>query len=400
MTNFFTNIDKTRPFWILPVIILSQFASGSLWFSGNAILNDLVTEWQIHGQIVGYATSSVQLGFILGTLFFAWFTISDRYSPRKVFFTCALLGALSNSLLIVLAGKMVTLLTLRFCTGFFLAGIYPVGMKIASGWYKAGLGKALGFLIGALVLGTAFPHLIKGMGYQLPWQSVLIATSILALSGGLAMLLLVPDGPYLNKGSTLKGKALLPLWHQQDLRGAACGYFGHMWELYTLWAFLPLFLSGYLHSNILPVKDIPLWSFLIIASGGLGCALGGIISARMGSARIAFSQLAISGCCCLLSPLFFSLPPTLFLAMMLLWGITVAGDSPQYSTVIAQTAPKELVGSALTLVNSIGFFITIVSIQLVDALVQYIDLEYLLLILLPGPLFGLYSMRYLIVKEP
>ncbi len=393
------NQYPTRPPWILPIIIASQFAGGSLWFSGNAILNDFVVQLQIDGQIVGYATSAVQLGFIFGTLLFAWFTISDRHSPRKVFCCCAFLGALSNSLLVLLPGT-IALITLRFATGVFLAGIYPVGMKIASGWYKHGLGKALGFLVGALVLGTASPHLIVAMGYQIKWMHVLFATSFMAFTGGLAMLLFVPDGPYLSRNNHFTGKALLPLWHQKKLRAAAFGYFGHMWELYTLWAFLPLFLSGYFaKALVLPTQNVSLWSFLIIAGGGLGCALGGIFSRRAGSSRVAFLQLAVSGCCCLFSPLFYSLEPTLFLAVMTLWGITVAGDSPQYSTVIAHTAPEELVGSVLTLVNCIGFFITILSIQLMNTATQYVSIEYLLILLVPGPLLGLYSMRHLIVER-
>lgn len=394
------NPRKTRPLWILPIIILSQFTGGSLWFSGNAILTDLVMLYHIDGQIVGYATSAVQLGFILGTLFFAWFTISDRYSPRIVFFTCTLLGAFCNSLLILLPVQLLSLCTLRFLTGFFLAGIYPVGMKIASGWYKSGLGRALGYLVGALVLGTGSPHLIKAIGFQLPWQYVLGTTSLFAVSGGLAILLFVPDGPYLNPGNILRGKALGQIWHQKDVRAAAFGYFGHMWELYTLWAFLPSFLLAYVKIQHLSQDhnplDIPLWSFLIIGSGSLGCVLGGLISTRVSSARIAFMQLVISGCCCLLSPLFFSLSPSLFLTMMFIWGITAAGDSPQYSTVIAHTAPKELIGSTLTLVNCVGFFITVVSIQLVSGIAPYINMKYIFLILAAGPLSGLYSMRHLV----
>lgn len=398
-----TKIRQRSP-WILPIIIVSQFAGGSLWFSGNAILSDLAVEWQVRGQMVGYATSAVQLGFILGTLLFAWFTISDRFSPRKVFCTCTFLGAFSNSLLVLLPEKVYLLLVLRFATGVFLAGIYPVGMKIASGWYREGLGRALGFLVGALVIGTAFPHLIKGIGYRVEWQIVLLATSSLALSGGLAMLWFVPDGPYLGMSTGFNGRALLPVWQGKELRAAAFGYFGHMWELYTLWAFLPLFLSIYFShslffhgSNMPGESNVSIWSFLIIAAGGVGCALGGIVSLKSRSSRVAFFQLAVSGCCCLFSPLFFSLPPVVFFGIMLLWGITVAGDSPQYSTVIAYTAPKELVGSILTLVNCIGFFITIVSIQVVDFATRYIGIEYLLIMLLPGPIFGLYSMRHIIV---
>jgi len=387
-----------RPLWVLPIIVLSQFAGGSLWFSGNAIISDLIQEWNIHGQFVGYATSAVQLGFILGTLIFAWFTVTDKYSPRKVFFFCALLGSIANSFILILPGEIFTLFLFRFITGFFLAGIYPVGMKIAAGWYREGLGKALGYLVGALVLGTAFPHVLKALEYQFEWRAVLITTSVVSFTGGVAVLAFVPDGPYLKKGTAFQGKALFTLFKLKDLKAAAFGYFGHMWELYTLWVFLPLFLRAYDIRSIDSSINVPLWVFIIIASGGVGCAVGGLFARKIGSARVAFLQLAVSGCCCLFSPLFFYLSPGFFLLLMTVWGVTVAGDSPQYSTVIAHTAPGELVGSALTLVNCIGFFITIVSIQLVDYLSTMIGAEMLLLFLLPGPLFGLISMRQLVAK--
>lgn len=389
--------QNLRPTRILPIIILSQFAGGSLWFSGNAILEDLIAEWNITDQITGLITSAVQLGFIAGTLFFAWFTVADRYSPRKVFFTCSLLGAITNILILFLPGNVLSLVMLRFFTGFFLAGIYPVGMKIASGWYRKGLGEALGLLVGALVLGTAFPHILIALKFQLNWAIVLVTTSTISFSGGIAMLTLVPDGPYITRKNTFNGRIIFTIFKQKEVKAAAFGYFGHMWELYTFWAFLPFMLSTYVLHTPGSTFNVPLWVFLIIASGSIGCGVGGLISKSIGSEKVAFFQLTVSGCCCLLSPLTFGLPPTLFIGFMTLWGITVAGDSPQYSTIIALKAPPNIVGSALTLVNSIGFFITIVSIQLIDYLSSSIAPQMLFLILLPGPLFGLYSMRKLVI---
>ena len=269
-------------------------------------------------------------------------------------------------------------------------------MKIAAGWYKEGLGKALGFLVGALVLGTAFPHVLKTTEYQLAWRSVLVITSVIALAGGVAMLLLVPDGPYIKNGTTFKTNAIFTLFKMKDLRSAAFGYFGHMWELYTLWAFIPLFLTAYITQNQDTNLNVPLWSFLIIASGFLGCSAGGLVSMKSGSAPVAFYQLAVSGLCCILSPFLFNLSPVFFLTVMVIWGISVVGDSPQYSAVIAQKATEELVGSALTLVNSIGFSITVISIQFMDLMAGWIGTDKLLLLLLPGPVLGLYSMKYLV----
>jgi len=387
---------KTRPLWILPIIVVAQFAGGSLWFSGNAILNDLIREWSISEHSLSYITSAVQLGFIAGSLLFAYFTVSDRYSPRKIFFLCSFLGAVSNGLVLFIPGKLIYLIVLRFTTGFFLAGIYPVGMKIASGWYQKGLGKALGFLVGALVLGTAFPHALKALEFHASWKSVLVTTSIISFAGGMAMLKFVPDGPYIKNNIAFDKNAIFTLFKAGNLRSAAMGYFGHMWELYTLWAFTPFILNVYLARNPSLNLNLPLWSFLIIASGFIGCSVGGLISKKSSSESVAFYQLAVSGLCCLMSPFLFNLSPFFFLAVMIVWGISVVGDSPQYSAVIAKEAPADLVGSALTLVNSIGFLITVISIQFMDLMSVWIPADKLFLILLPGPLIGLYSMKSLV----
>jgi len=381
--------------WILPVIIFSQFAGTSLWFAGNAVLGDLQREWGLAAEALGYTTSAVQLGFIAGTLAFAFFAVSDRLSPRRVFFVCSILGALSNLGIYALSEGFWSLLAFRFATGFFLAGIYPVGMKIASGWYRSDLGNALGFLVGALVVGTAFPHLLKGLGQAFPWEAVLLAVSAVAAFGGLLMLALVPDGPYLAKGTKFDPKALAVIFRSRLFRASAFGYFGHMWELYTFWAFVPLVLAAHAAASAQSL-DISLWAFAVIAVGFLGCAGGGLASLRSGSARVAFAQLASSGVCCAVSPLLFYAPTPVFLAFLLFWGVVVVGDSPQFSALNAQNAPRELVGSALTIGNCIGFSITIVSIQLVNALASVTSAAYLLLVLTPGPILGLIALTPLL----
>lgn len=372
---------------ILPVIVLAQFAGTSLWFAGNAILPDLEKALPLPPNAIGTITSAVQLGFILGTLTFAILTIADRFSPSKVFFFCALAGALINM------GPTVTesyhlILGFRFLTGFFLAGIYPIGMKIASDWHEKGLGKALGYLVGALVLGTAFPHLIRGMTNGLPWKYILIATSGVAFAGGTAILLWVDDGPYRKRGSRFDPRAVLMLFKSHNFRGAAFGYFGHMWELYTFWALTPAMLRYYnqwsgTHLNV------SLWSFIIIGMGAVACALGGHISIGYGSKKVAFVSLLISGVCCIISPFLFISPLIIFITIMLIWGMAVVADSPQFSTLVAQTADKNYIGTGLTVVNCIGFSITIVSIQLVTWLSSYITFHFLFIALFIGPAFGL-----------
>jgi predicted MFS family arabinose efflux permease len=380
-----------RPRYVLPIIIVSQFTGTSLWFAGNAVLGDLQQRWNLGADALGYVTSAVQLGFIAGTLVFAFFAVSDRYSPRRVFLLCSLLGAGANLGVYLVAGGYASLLALRFATGFFLAGIYPVGMKIAAGWYQRDLGNAIGFLVGALAIGTAFPHLLKGIGHALSWEVVTVAVSATAALGGLLMFLFVPDGPHLGKGARFDPRALAIIFRSPKFRSSAFGYFGHMWELYAFWAFVPVVLAAHFKSAGAGL-DVSTWSFLVIAVGSIGCIAGGLVSLRSGSARVAFAQLATSGTCCIVSPIFFHAPTPLFLAFMLVWGVTVLGDSPQFSALNAQNAPKELVGSALTIANCIGFSITIVSIQMLNHLAAVVSPAYLYLPLAIGPVFGLVAL--------
>lgn len=381
-----------RPGYILPVIIFSQFTGTSLWFAGNAIIADLQQSWALPEHSIGYVTSAVQLGFIVGTLVFAYLALADRFSPRKVFFTCSLIGATTNAALLAAPEGITALLLLRFVTGFFLAGIYPVGMKIAASWYEKGLGRALGYLVGALVLGTAFPHLIRSLGAEIPWQQVIAGVSIIAIFGGVLLWVLVPDGPFLPKGSAFNTRVFVLIFRSRKFRASALGYFGHMWELYTLWAFIPLFLLGYATQSNQSI-NISFWSFITIAVGFIGCAVGGLMSGKLGSARVASIQLLISGICCILSPFLFQAEWPVFILFMLIWGVTVIGDSPQFSTLNAQNAPREYVGSALTIVNSIGFLITVVSIQLTSSLLPVLGVQYIFWLLIPGPVLGLFALR-------
>jgi MFS family permease len=385
-----------RPARILPVIVASQFAGTSLWFAGNAVLGDLQAAWGLAPVALGYATSAVQLGFIAGTLAFAFFAVADIVSPRIVFFLCSILGALFNLAVYALGEGLWSLLAFRFLTGFFIAGIYPVGMKIASGWYRHDLGNALGFLVGALVVGTAFPHLLKGLGQTLPWGSVLLAVSGIAALGGLAMLALVPDGPFLARGAKFDPRALAVIFRSRPFRASCFGYFGHMWELYAFWAFVPIALAAHAATRSDPGLNVSFWAFAVIAAGFLGCAGGGLVSLRAGSARVAYTQLAASGACCVLSPLAFGAPTPVFLAFLVFWGVVVVGDSPQFSALNARYAPRELVGSALTIGNCIGFSITIASIQLLNVLATTASPAWLFVALAPGPVLGLIALRPLL----
>lgn len=390
-----TQTAVLAPARILPTIVFSQFAGTSLWFAGNAVLPELQASLGLQQGALGLLTSAVQFGFILGTLCFAFFSLADRVSPRLLFLLCALLGALANALILVSATSIAGVLLFRGLTGFLLAGIYPVGMKIAASWYSGNLGKAIGYLVGALVLGTAFPHLLRGLGAALPWQSMLLAISMLSVAGGLLMYLLVPDGPYLVKGAGFKVGNMLQVFRVREFRAAAFGYFGHMWELYTLWAFVP-FILAYAYPEW-QQGQLSIGSFMVIAAGAIGCVAGGYASQRWGSARVAFVQLLLSGLCCIFS-IWILQEPSLLLPFLLFWGVVVAGDSPQFSALTARTAPPQLVGTALTVVTSIGFAITIISIQLTGYLLTMLPVSGVFILLVFGPVMGLMSMRKLLQK--
>ena len=377
---------------VLTIIVLAQFLCTSLWFAGNAIIPDLISQYNLHPSALGYLTSSVQLGFILGTLLFAIFTISDRFSPSKVFFVSALLGSAFNLTSIMVGSEIELLMSSRFLTGFFLAGIYPVGMKIAADYHSKGLGKALGYLVGALVLGTAFPHLLKNLTGGLPWKYVLIFTSALSALGGLLMILFIPDGPHRTSSSSLDFKGVFKVFKNNNFRTAAIGYFGHMWELYAFWAFVPIILNTYISYNQPLQLNTPLLSFIIIGIGSISCVIGGYLSQKYGSRRIAFFALAISSLCCLISPFIFYWESSLFILFLLIWGISVVADSPQFSSLVAENAAGKLKGTALTVVNSLGFAVSIISIQLISWLSTTIDQTLIYLILSIGPLAGLLVM--------
>ena len=378
---------------ILPVIVISQFCCTSLWFAGNGVINDLVINFDLKVSALGHLTSAVQFGFIIGTLIFAILTIADRFSPSKVFLISAVLGSLFNLGVIWEANSLMSLLSLRFFTGFFLAGIYPVGMKIAADYYEKGLGKSLGFLVGALVVGTAFPHLLKEMTDTYSWKSVLMATSSLAVLGGLLMVILVPDGPYRKPSQRTDLSAFFSVFQNREFRSVAFGYFGHMWELYAFYAFVPIMLKTYIIEHPQVTFNIPILSFVIIGIGGLGCVLGGYLSQTAGTKRTAFIALLLSCGCCLISPLLFASEfESLFIGFLIFWGMVVIADSPLLQTLVAHNAAAEIKGTALTIVNCIGFAITIISIQLITGMIALTNSNGIYTILALGPILGLIAL--------
>ncbi|MEP1441687.1 MAG: MFS transporter [Hyphomicrobiales bacterium] len=392
-------MGQPRLNFLLFIIVLSQFAGTSLWFSGNAILPDLEQDWGLAPEALGHITMAVQLGFIAGTLSFAVLTLADRYSPRWIYLICCLSGALVSATTVLIDENLSLFLANRFLVGFLLAGIYPVGMKIASGWFKKDLGLALGFMIGALVLGTAAPHLVRAMGEAWAWQTVILSVAVLAAFGGVLMAVFVPDGPHLKQASKFDFSAVGKVFSSAKFRSSSFGYFGHMWEIFAAWAFFPVLLVGYVATRPELSLNISLWTFIIIGVGAIGCAGGGVLVRRFGSARVATFQLFGSLIGCLISPLMFFTAPEIFLPFVIIWSILISGDSPQYSTLNAQFAPPALVGCALAVANAIGYTISIVSVQLINHMVEPMGVQYVFLLLIPGPLFGLWAMWSLVKRH-
>jgi MFS family permease len=315
--------------------------------------------------------------------------VADRFAPRRVFLICALAAAACTLAAAVFGESVATMAPWRFATGFLLAGIYPVGMKIAAVFYPRGLGVALGWLVGALVLGSASPHALRALaagGLALPWQMVFGAVALACIGAGALIVWAVPPSPR-SAAAVFRWQALASIWTDRRVRASAFGYFGHMVELYTMWVLVPLILAARLQG-----VAVSWGAFTVLGAGVIGCVAGGLLAPRFGSARVAAVQLAASGLCCLAAPLMLAAPWPWFAAWLLLWGITVAGDSPQFSALTASNAPPGAVGSVLTLVNSIGFAISIVSIEAFVRLAQRVELASLLPWLAIGPMLGLWML--------
>lgn len=370
----------------LATIVLAELLGASIWFTPNGVADQLARAWGITAVEVGYLTSAVQLGFIAGTLAFALSGLADRFRASRLFCVSALFGAVANALLVASAGHLSAAVAARFVTGLALAGVYPVGMKLVIGWAPEHRGVALGWLLGMLALGTALPHLLRGIGGALDWQWPVLTASALAVVAGLAVLKL-GDGPHTVATAALRWGAVFRAFHEPGFRAAAFGYFGHMWELYAVWTIVPFLLAGLAAANGWPAAVVPWLSFVFIASGALGCIAGGHWSRQAGHARVAITALATSGAVCIVYPWATGLPSAVVMGLLLVWGIAVVADSPQFSALASTTAPPDSVGSALALMNSIGFLITVASIELVTTSWSSWQ-THVTWLLAPGPVIG------------
>ncbi|MGI9143649.1 MAG: MFS transporter [Fluviibacter sp.] len=374
------------------VIVVAQLFGTSLWFSANSAAGNLMQNWGISEADIGLLTNAVQLGFIAGTLTFSLSGLADRFEASRIFTVSALLGALFNALFALSADGLSSGLIWRFAVGFSLAGVYPLGMKMVVSWAPDRAGHTLAQLLAMLTLGTALPHGIRLAGANWSWQSSILVSSVLAVIAA-GMIWALGDGPHLKRQP---GKSRLSLGHVltaftiPQFRASALAYFGHMWEVYALWTLVPalVVVSGLAQANTPAQSGI---AFLVVGIGALSCMLGGKLSQRFGSARVAAFALTGSVISCALFPLMPIDHPGWILALLLFWGATVVADSPQFSALSAKAAPPDIVGSALALQNAIGFTIGMVSIQLGTALVGTVNM-YIAWLLLPGPVLALWAL--------
>jgi MFS family permease len=375
----------------LALLAIAELLGMSLWFSGSAVVPELTKEWHLSGAAASWLTLSVQIGFVAGTLLSALLNLPDIISPRHLFTLTAIAGALINAAFAWFAHDAQVAIPLRFLTGMCLAGVYPPAMKILATWFRHGRGLALGVLVGALTLGKAAPYLINGIGSQ-NWRFNVMFVSLLAVLGGLVVLLFVGDGPYALPAATFDWRQIGKVFGNRGVRLANLGYFGHMWELYAMWTWIPFMIRASLSLRKSDPSLAEVASFLVIGCGALGCVAAGLIADRIGRTVVTSYAMAISGSCCLVIGLLFGANPILLLIVAAIWGASVVADSAQFSACVTELGDPQYIGTALTIQTCLGFLLTTISIELIPRCVNLVGWRYAFVILTPGPLFGVISM--------
>ena len=383
---------------MLAVVSLAQFLGMTLWFSATAITPRLITEFDIAPNHAAWLTMAVQAGFVAGTLISALSNLADVLNARVLMFVGALIGAITNAAVLIAPGGA-SVIALRFVTGASLALVYPPGMKIAAGWFREGRGFALGMLIGALTLGKAFPHLLTAM-FGAEWRQPMVVVSILAVIGGSLVLAIVRDGPFVAPTAPFDPHAIRKVLASRGARLATLGYLGHMWELYAMWTWVAVFATASFAASGMSDATAAgsLAAFLAIGSGAVGCVLAGYVADRLGKARVAMWAMIASAASAALTLVVFGQAPILLYALIMFWGFAVVADSAQFSALVSEHAPREHVGTALTLQTCVGFLLTMVTIEALPRVAAATSWQFASLLLVPGPLLGAWAMSRLIAR--
>ena len=388
-----STIEKWRN---LVLLVTAEILIFGLWFSASAILPQITEEWQLSGADQSWMTMSVQVGFVFGALLIALLNLADRIPPGRLIAACALGGAAANAGIALLDYAPSLALLLRFGTGMGLAGTYPPGMKLAATWCKEDRGLGIGLLVGGIVLGKSIPHLLNALPFlggdgMPPWRTVLLVTSALAALGALVVGIGVSGGPFLTGTAPFNWRFAGRVLSHRHTRLANFGYLGHMWELYGMWTWVPMFLIVSYAAAGWSTLSARLAGFAVIAVGAFGSLVAGLLADRFGRTRVTVVSLILSGACTLCAGIFFSSPGFLTV-LCLLWGFTVVADSGQFSAAVSELTDPRYVGTALTVQTTLGFLLTLVSIRIIPPLVEIIGWEWAFAALAPGPVFGIWSM--------